>query len=804
MLQAKKNTGNSTGSGSVTDSKPGKAANGRGGNAIAAKRGKKGSCFGFLWTLFLLISVPTSIVWYGYYLNGSVCPIKEGEIFPWTNPEIQSIPAAVNHASCYGLHHYVYPTYSEHISPFLVEKVEPKWAEFDSKYEISSKFNQVKATTSDWIVKIEEVDSKFQIVLKTKAFAAKFGSIVHLQSTKIWTLTHFYIQKLELNAKLIELKEKKLVEKYYLIISDYISIKYKLLYLNLSYQSQVLKAKYFNPNYEKVKVAYLNPVYVKLHEYIRLSKVDVFVAYLENLFEILYAKGSDIYERKLQTKHHFLRDELYALLKFQPARASDGDSKLAGENVIEVVKEVLNEEVSEKFEDALEKIEEVEEKLEEAKVDDAEEYVVEVEVDDTEDETEDSDDSDEPITVRVTSTITVVDGEATSSNESGLESKAADSQVGSPAQQQIDEELKYWRSKVNKTCESAWNNLDTEVQEFTHNLIENEIKKEISDRFTKIQQVNYENYKVMGKYINYIDKDTVKMKEQEKFIRSQEDEGDDGNIYIVRQDMRDEISKSKEYVLDEVKEIKGILTEYNSKLLKEYYTKAQEVIDVLESFADLTILEFSTRLHTLLSIIEQEYNDENIDDWAAWKEFHKIKETIFTTRDEIFNYFYEYKSNYLFENEDTTAVKVPNGFVEWEEYLRNIHFTANWLIKENVDYLAIVRAQANVAYQLRTTTEFDLEALFEKRLKEKEEELEKEEARIRQEELEAKQFEAEESADESDEDEDEDESEEVVSETQEPEVAEEVAEVDEAKETEDGNIDNELDDEEEEGEEELE
>ncbi|CAH2355133.1 hypothetical protein CLIB1423_22S00496 [[Candida] railenensis] len=793
MSQAKKDTRIPPSPASVTNSKHGKVVTGSA-DAIAAKRGKKGSCFRFLWTLFLLVSVPTSIIWYGYYLSGSVCPIKEGETFPWTNPEIQSIPAAVNHASCYGLHHYVYPTYSEHISPFLAEKVEPKWAEFDSKFEISSKLNQVKATTSDWIVKIEDVDSKFQIVSKTKTFAANFGSIVSSQSSKIWNLTQFYIQKLELNAKLIELKEKKLVEKYYLIISNYIGIKYKILYLNLSYQSQVLKAKYFTPNYEKVKVAYLNPVYVKLHQYIHLSKVDVFVAYLENLFEILYAKGSDIYERKLQTKHHFLRDELYTLLKFQPASAIESDSKLAGEDVIEVVKEVLNEEVGEKFEDALEKVEEVEEKLEEAKADYAEEQVVEVEVDDTEDETEDSDDSDEPITVRVTSTITVVGGEATSTDESGLESKVADSEVGSPAQQQIDEELKYWKSKVNKTCESAWKSLDTDVQEFTHNLIENEIKKEISDRFTKIQQVNYESYKVMSKYISYIDKDTVKMKEQEKIIRSQEDEGDDGNIYIVRQDMRDEISKSKEYVLDEVKEIKSILTEYNSKLLKEYYAKAQEVIDVLESFADLTISEFSTRLHTLLSIIEQEYSDENIDDWAAWKEFHKIKETIFNTRDEIFNYFYQYKSNYLFENEDTSAIKVPNGFVEWEEYLRNIHFTANWLIKENVDYLAIVRAQANVAYQLRTATEFDLEALFEKRLKEEKEELEREEARTKQEELEAKESEAEESADESEDDE----SEEVESDPQEPEIAEEVVEVDEAKETEDGNIDQELDDEEEE------
>lgn len=699
----------------------------------------KKSCSG-CWTVILLLwtlIVPLSTFYYGSYLDSSVCPIETPftlDLSRFEASDPRGYPAAVNDLGCFVLHDYAVPTYSRHIEPY--------WVVANEKYEISRKYETLANHVS-------EFDSQYGISSSVAQFTEDVWrltkrNLYELQAVVSHQIDDIVCPFISLSIELIEHH----VGELYHSLQDFVQIYYKLFLIKLGYHYDIFHTKHILPNYLKAHRSFnehIGPVSLKLNEYFHLTRLNVIVDFARKYIDILYAKGGDIYERKLQAKHHFLRDELYTLLKFNP-NPVEGEGEIK-EDIAEVVKDLLNEVIEEKviednhFEDKVNQKQEIlEEKFEDAK-EIVEEEVETVEVEDSEESEEDSDLSDseeEQETVRITSTITVVDKQTSLPvAENGLNTKTADSSLGSTAFDKVNDELEYWRNKVNRTCTAAWRNLDRDIAEFTEQLLESKIKPKISKKLAEIQQTSFGQYKEMNQLVAYIEKDSTYMQELRKLIRSQEDEVD-SNTFVSRQVMRDRISESKEFVQEEVNLIKTDLTNFNTEIMKEFFNRAQSVIDILESFAELTIQEFSTRLHTLLSIVEDEgfdiTNEEDEINWKAWKEFHKIKESIFQTRDDIFHQVQQYKSNYLFENEDIESIVVPQGLKLWEDYLRNIHFHANFLINDNSDYLRLARAKANVAYQLREKTDYDLEEFLKKKAEEERIEEEKREQEKREQE----------------------------------------------------------------------
>ncbi|OVF08490.1 putative outer spore wall assembly protein [Clavispora lusitaniae] len=267
---------------------------------------------------------------------------------------------------------------------------------------------------------------------------------------------------------------------------------------------------------------------------------------------------------------------------------------------------------------------------------------------------------------------------------------------------QVEQEIEYWRNKVSKMIDLSQSSLETESKPFLDTII-GDLKDRISANFTKLQQENYLRYKVMAEMISSIDKDSETLITTKEIILSPE---------VDRQMMRDRISEAREAVENSMKDVELVLNEAHGIIMEKYFEVAQNTIDVLESFADTKILEFSNSLSGLLTILENNVDFEDEISWNAWKEFHKIKESIFNARDKILDEAHTYKL------QPRGSIK-PRALEPWALYLDNINFHIRFLLSDNDDYLKLVRAKANVAYQMREGLTRQLEEIQEQAAQEK-------------------------------------------------------------------------------------
>ena len=267
---------------------------------------------------------------------------------------------------------------------------------------------------------------------------------------------------------------------------------------------------------------------------------------------------------------------------------------------------------------------------------------------------------------------------------------------------QVEQEIEYWRNKVLKMIDLSQSSLETELKPFLDTII-GDLKDRISANFTKLQQENYLRYKVMAEMISSIDKDSETLITTKEIILSPE---------VDRQMMRDRILEAREAVENSMKDVELVLNEAHGIIMEKYFEVAQNTIDVLESFADTKVLEFSNSLSGLLTILENNVDFEDEISWNAWKEFHKIKELIFNARDKILDEAHTYKL------QPRGSIK-PRALEPWALYLDNINFHIRFLLSDNDDYLKLVRAKANVAYQMREGLTRQLEEIQEQAAQEK-------------------------------------------------------------------------------------
>lgn len=259
------------------------------------------------------------------------------------------------------------------------------------------------------------------------------------------------------------------------------------------------------------------------------------------------------------------------------------------------------------------------------------------------------------------------------------------------AEAQINYELATWEERVKSTLKLAEENLKSDFEPYlTEKLAQ--LKDVFSANLTQLQSDNYKRYKVMNELILAIDKDSEYIRTNDEIIEEPE---------VDRQVMRDRIQEAKDIVKLQMEYADEKLIQAHQEILQAYFETAQTTVDVLESFAETTILDFSARLKTLIDYLK---HNEDFDDklsWNAWKKFHQVKESIFQIRDKIFDEALAYK-------DDPESVRKPQALKEWDEYVRNVNFHIGFLIRDNDEYLMLVRAQANVAYQQREGLIYEL------------------------------------------------------------------------------------------------
>lgn len=534
----------------------------------------------------------------------------------------------LNYYTCLTANVYIKPYYIKSIDPFIQDNVTPF---IESKIKIpldrvDAKFG-MKDKLSLGIKHIKETDEKFRISDRARATLLNAQSKIE---AKTIPLRERVAQK---SLEFQELTNTKILPQF----DTY------LVFLKSKFDLAQIKAKIYGFNIKEF-ITYLG---------VRIREV----------YYLLLKKSNSEY---LQEKTNFIKEDFMRLIKFNEFKSISYEKT---QSLLQVVRDVL-EEVSDDVSDAVS--DEISEKAQESEVFES-------------DESDYSDD--EPITIKITSTILVT---ATSS-PSDLSTLTAE-------EIRLDKELYTWEQKVNRTLQLAENNLSTEMIPIIDSIVE-QIKPIITEKFQDFQSVNYKTYRELNSLIAGVNKD------YEEILRTNE------TVETVsRQDVRDSIAYSYKFSEDIVAEVREIIAEKHSIVLTEYFRVIQDTIDILESFAETTILEFSNKLSELINELENSSSDfdEKLS-WNSWKRFHKIKEEIFNFRDTIYNRANDFKSE--------KSHLVPNGLQKWCEYMRNIDFHSSYLLRDNDDYLKLARAKANIAFQLREGITRTLEKIKEDNLK---------------------------------------------------------------------------------------
>lgn len=277
---------------------------------------------------------------------------------------------------------------------------------------------------------------------------------------------------------------------------------------------------------------------------------------------------------------------------------------------------------------------------------------------------EESDDE-EPITIRLTSTIYEV------------------MSTGLPIENEINQLINNFEQQINRTIDLALINISNEINPKINFTIER-IRPELTENFKFIQKENYNFYKKSHELISKIDKDLSNLKES----------GIDSYTEVVsRQDMRDVIADCRQFNEDQFNKIEGIINESFESLINEYLSIIQETINILESFAESSFTNFSNELTQVI----KDSKDETFN-WQSWKKFNNLKNLLFDKRDFIFD-----QSHYL-KNKQYDKL-TDSDFSNWLKFLSEITMHINFLHQDNNEYLQLIRAKANISYQLREAEE---------------------------------------------------------------------------------------------------
>lgn len=514
--------------------------------------------------------------------------------------------------------------------------------DLDSKLHVSDLYNKYVFPNVEHAVQfVKKADSSYGISAKVSEYAY----VAHQRfEHKIWPKAHGFLTH-----------HSAQIQRHFGEHQENIRHKWALFRVASTAYASELYGAHLAPHLHSVwyKMS-TSPVGRQVHHYYQVLGLDRIFEGIGRLFVSLTDRSSS-----LQLKTQFLKSELKGLVKpldKLKAKFIKGDKSVA-----EVVKEI---------------IEEVEESLkpQDTVLEEAEAFQTADEVGDSE---YDSDSDSEPSTVLITSTITV------QSEELGVSENSH--------QHRLNEELQYWQSKVDKTLRLAYNSLDSDFSPLLEGILE-DIKVPISESLKQVQQTNYEHYKKLNIMISDIEKDVSHIQETGEFP---------AEYSVSRQDMRDGISAATELSVQVLEGVQEKLAGAQKEIIIKYFSAIQNTIDILESFADVTVLEFSNRLTALLSFMEiEESYDEELG-WKAWKLFHKTKEQIFQIRDKIFDEANEYKAKYFHADNKV----IPEALRPWDTYFREIHYHIGFLTHDNEEYLRLVRARANVAFQARESLE---------------------------------------------------------------------------------------------------
>lgn len=296
----------------------------------------------------------------------------------------------------------------------------------------------------------------------------------------------------------------------------------------------------------------------------------------------------------------------------------------------------------------------------------------------------DDDESDGPLTIKLTSTIYERMSSSTP-DESGIIKDGGD--VYTEDEWQVIKILNDFDQRINNTIDIALASISHDINPIINKTIE-EVQTDLTEIFKSIQNKNYQYYKDCNTLISQIDKDLSKIKSTNKTIET-----------VSRQDMRDLIDEIREFNGNESERVVAIVNDHFEMLVNTYLLIIQNTINILESFIDSSFQNFEFTLSNKMSQLSL----LNEFTWNSWKHFHDLKTFILDNRDSIYD-----QANYL-KTKKFDELSLDNDFKNWLSFLNTVDHHLTFLSRDNSEYLQLIRAKANISYQLREEVVSSLE-----------------------------------------------------------------------------------------------
>ncbi|ONH70071.1 Outer spore wall assembly protein SHE10 [Cyberlindnera fabianii] len=256
----------------------------------------------------------------------------------------------------------------------------------------------------------------------------------------------------------------------------------------------------------------------------------------------------------------------------------------------------------------------------------------------------------------------------------------------------LAEEIAAWKSYILESVDNIFANFDTSISDIETTMIE-DFRPTLTAKLQNLTISANKGYTVVNKAIYNINSTTARLE------NGQEVEIDrNGNIIdhkITRQEMRDLLANNTGALKDIADDINTSLRAFVSDVEVAIDEERKLIVDIYEEFAEVAINEFSKKMmySTFSSSFKNFQEKKDDESFKDWREYVKIKNMLISKREDL-----------IHKKAETTGIS---------NLLATIRQTLSALDHETGNYYAVLRAQANLAFQEREKKEREEEEALE-------------------------------------------------------------------------------------------
>ncbi|GAV49726.1 hypothetical protein ZYGR_0P03720 [Zygosaccharomyces rouxii] len=295
---------------------------------------------------------------------------------------------------------------------------------------------------------------------------------------------------------------------------------------------------------------------------------------------------------------------------------------------------------------------------------------------------EDDYDDEEPLYTS-TSTIMLTVTMSTDQNELSPSQNTANAELGISEQDAIKDEFEAWFKVVDQKSSGVVKTFNKEVNKYLHHRVQ-QLDSIFQNKTKTVSEVLQNRYKNLNRAIQDInctcetDTDAGNQTCFDSTGTTQLSE------YITRSKMRELFAEAHSTLDQSMLQLKQDLEPIAQEVESRVSLIREEMVEVYEEWGDAMVSEWSKRL-AYIDVVAGHLDDNgaSTDEESSenWRKFLNLKKQVIKARDELAEH--------------------PADLHEIKQFVKKVHYLIEVLAKEAGEYLYILRARANLAFQAR-------------------------------------------------------------------------------------------------------